>query len=280
MRSLNLKLQNSKLMITQLPPQSSDPIEHDHGDDYQISIPLSGTPFIDLNQKTNLLSPTLRTITSPGEKHLHFTADTESKILLINLNKHFVDEVVSSKFKNEITDIVFNRVETGSSEKFIKIADELIRKSLLLPEDDITIAELEWQLAETLLTLQTSSYSDKWKKEVVLNHHPVIKNLTAYIYENSALPISLEDLSKETNMSKYYLIRTFKEVMGITPGQFIIQVRLEKAVELLKNTNTDITTAGFQVGFGSLSTFERTFRKRFGMSISDYRKNYLLNTKK
>jgi AraC-like DNA-binding protein len=267
-------------MITHLPSHSSDPIEHDHGDDYQISIPLSGTPFIDLNKKTNLLTTNFRAITSPGEKHLHFTNDSESKILLINLNKHFVDEVVSSKFKNEITDIVFNRVETGSSEKFIKIADELIRKSLLLPADDLTIAELEWQLAETLLTLQTSSYSDQWKKEVVLNHYPVIKNLTSFIYEHTALPISLEDLSKESNMSKYYLIRTFKEVMGITPGQFIIQVRLEKAVELLKNTNIDITTAGFQVGFGSLSTFERTFRKRFGMSVSDYRKNYLLNTKK
>ncbi|WNB91154.1 AraC family transcriptional regulator [Bacillus sp. NEB1478] len=280
MRSLNLKLQHSKLMITHLSPLSSDPIEHDHGEDYQISIPLSGTPFIDLNQKTSPLNPNLRTITSPGEKHLHFTADSESKILLINLNKHFVDEVVSSKFKNEITDIVFNSVEKGSSEKFIKIADEIIRKSLLLPADDLTIAELEWQLAETLLTLQTSSYSEKWKKEVVLNHHPIIKNLTAFIYENSALPISLEDLSKETNMSKYYLIRTFKEVTGITPGQFITQVRLEKAIGLLRKTNIDITTVGFQVGFGSLSTFERTFRKRYGMSISVYRKNYLLNMKK
>jgi AraC-like DNA-binding protein len=259
-------------MITHLPSHSSDPMEHDHGDDYQISIPISGDPFIDLNQKTRHLNPNLRTITSPGETHIHFTGDSESKILLINLNKQFVDEVASAKLKSEVIDVSFESFNEGSSEKLLKIADEMIRKSLLLPADDIMINELEWQLAEALLTAQKNSYSEKWKREVVLNDHPLIRKITIYIYENSSLPITLEDLTKETNMSKYYLIRTFKEVMGCTPGQFITQVRLDKADELLRTTKLDITAIGFQVGFGSLSTFERSFKKRFGMSVTVYRK--------
>jgi AraC-like DNA-binding protein len=259
-------------MITHLSAYSSDPHEHDHGDEYQISIPLSGTPFIELNKNTSSIHQNIRTITSPGETHIHFTEETESKILLINVNKHFVDTVISSRMNGRIQETIFQSFGAGASEQLLKIANEIISKSLFLSENQIEIEELEWKLVDTLLTLQEGSHSEQWRKEVVLNDHPIIKKLTLYIYENSSHTLTLDELVNVTGMSKFYLIRTFKEVIGCTPGQFITRIRLEKAIELLKTTKLDITTIAYQVGFGSLSTFERTFKKQFGTTVSAYRK--------
>ena len=76
-----------------------------------------------------------------------------------------------------------------------------------------------------------------------------------------------------SNLSKFYLIRAFKEIMGCTPSHYVMNIRLEKAVELLLSTHLDITTICFEVGFGSLNTFEPAFKKRFeGCTISDFRK--------
>jgi AraC-like DNA-binding protein len=272
MRSLNLKLNHTKFMNTHLDSNSSDPVEHDHGEDYQITIPLLGAPFLDLNHKTNHLNKNRRMITSPGETHIHFTKDTESRILLINIDKNFVDAVISAKFNRDKFETTFRSHGEGSSEKLLKAAEVLIRRGLFLSKEGLDTEELEWELVEIFLTLHEGSHSEKWRKEVVLNHHPIIRNVIEYIYDNHASNISLDDLTKVSNISKFYLIRSFKEVTGFTPAQFLINVRLEKSLQLLQTTKWDITTIGFHAGFGSLSTFERSFKKRYGISISEFQK--------
>ena len=141
MRSLNLKLNNSKFMMTHLEPHSSDPVEHEHGEDYQITIPLSGTPRLVLDNKSNLLNKNTRILTAPGEKHIHYTEDTESRILLINIKKSFVDKVLLSRLRKETEELHFLNYAEGSSEKLVKIADEAIRHKLFHEEDSVRLEE-------------------------------------------------------------------------------------------------------------------------------------------
>ncbi|MGG1678094.1 hypothetical protein ACIFOT_20480 [Neobacillus sp. NRS-1170] len=159
MRYLRLKLDNTKFMMTHLAPHESDPLAHDHGDDYQITMPILGTPFLELEQKLNSLNKSNRIITIPGEKHFHFTGEEESRILLININRHFLDQVVSSRLNKEFGGIGFKHFGEGSSEKLIKIADDLIRLNLLGNSDPVRTEELEWELAETFLGIQKGSHS-------------------------------------------------------------------------------------------------------------------------
>ncbi|UZJ78541.1 helix-turn-helix domain-containing protein [Fictibacillus sp. KU28468] len=133
--------------------------------------------------------------------------------------------------------------------------------------------ELEWALADTLLSIQKGSHSEKWRKEITLNDQPLIKTVLSFIHEHYASELSLEELAKASRLSKYHFIRTFKEAAGCTPGQYVTKVRLERAIDLLRTTALDITTIGFAVGFGSLTTFERSFKKRYGCSVSHYRKS-------
>lgn len=261
-------------MMTHLPPHSSDPEEHGHGDDYQITIPISGTPFLELNKKSNLLNKNIRMITSPGEKHFHFTNEEDSRILLININKQLVDQVLSARLTKEVKEFDFRNYGEGQSEKLVKIADELVRTNLLFAPDTIRNEEVEWELAQTLLSIQEGSHSEQWRKEVTLNSYPLIKRVVQFIDENYQLDLTLDDLTRVSNLSKFYLIRTFKEVMGCTPAQYVSEKRLSQAVHLLLKTNFDITTICFEVGFGSLQTFERVFKRRFGVTVSGFRKKY------
>jgi AraC-like DNA-binding protein len=272
MRYLNLKLLNTKLMMKYLAPHSADPIIHDHGDDFQISLPITGSPFLELDHKASLLGKNSIIVTAPGEKHIHFSEEDESKILLINMNKDFLNKVVSSRLAQNITEVELLSYVEGSFEEIVKMADKIIREGLLKDIDPIKIEELEWELAEVLLTSLEGSHTKEWRSEVLLNQYPLIKNIVHYIHENYTKEIALEDLVRISGLSKFYLLRLFKETMGNTPSHYISIVRLKKAEELLLTTNASVTNICYEIGYGSLPSFERAFRKKYGVTITEFRK--------
>jgi len=261
-------------MLSRFDSYSSDPVEHDHGDDYQITVPLGGITFLDQNKVVNKVESSKHFLTFPGEKHFHFTEENKSRILLININKHFLDKVVSSKLNEHKNEIEFYNHIDFSSEKLIKTADEMIRINLFDNEQQTRTEELEWELVELFLSIQKGSHSELWEKEYLLNCNPFIKKVIGYMENHYSNDLSLDILADHCRISKFYLIKLFKEVLGCTPSQYLLGIRLEHAKHLLLNTNLDITRICFEVGFGSLNTFERVFKKRWGITISEFRKKY------
>lgn len=77
-------------------------------------------------------------------------------------------------------------------------------------------------------------------------------------------PPTLEDLGKKVGCSPFYLSRLFSQEAGMTIQQFIRQVRMERAAELLRSGRCNVTEAAFAVGYSSLSHFSTTFHETFG----------------
>jgi AraC-like DNA-binding protein len=71
--------------------------------------------------------------------------------------------------------------------------------------------------------------------------------------------------------SEAHFIRTFKQTFGETPHRYLQRRRLERAMALLRETDRPVTEICLEVGFTSLGTFSRTFRRILGMSPSSYR---------
>jgi AraC-like DNA-binding protein len=84
-------------------------------------------------------------------------------------------------------------------------------------------------------------------------------------------PITIEQLSHEVALSPYYLIRLFRRTYQQTPHQYLIQLRITRAKELLSDSDLSITEICADVGFESLGSFSALFSKIVGISPSAYR---------
>ncbi|MBD3240946.1 MAG: helix-turn-helix domain-containing protein, partial [Chitinivibrionales bacterium] len=82
---------------------------------------------------------------------------------------------------------------------------------------------------------------------------------------------SVEQMARESYMSVDHFIRLFARYMGVTPAEYKIRARLDKARALLKMTNYSITKIAQRLGYPDIHTFSRQFTKRMGMSPTAFR---------
>jgi AraC-like DNA-binding protein len=84
-------------------------------------------------------------------------------------------------------------------------------------------------------------------------------------------PLALADLAREAGMSAYHFLRTFRQVAGLPPHQYVLHTRLHRAAVRLRTSDEPISAIAFDAGFGDLSTFNRRFRRAMGCSPGAYR---------
>jgi len=83
---------------------------------------------------------------------------------------------------------------------------------------------------------------------------------------------TLEDLLNIAHMSRSNLMRVFRKATGQTPIEYLVRLRIQRAMELLRNTNLTITEIALEVGFNDSNYFTRQFRKITVLSPTNYRK--------
>jgi len=82
---------------------------------------------------------------------------------------------------------------------------------------------------------------------------------------------SLAALAREAAMSRYHFLRVFRQVIGMTPHQYVLRMRMHRAAVRLRLSDEPVSTIAFDAGFNDLSTFNRRFRRIMGASPSRYR---------
>ena len=100
---------------------------------------------------------------------------------------------------------------------------------------------------------------------------PVITRAKEYIQAHQAEDLSLSLVAKAVNTSTFYFCKMFKKVTGLNFTDYVSRVRIEKAKNLLLNPNLRISEIAYEVGFQSLTHFNRVFKKITGHSPSEYR---------
>jgi AraC-like DNA-binding protein len=100
---------------------------------------------------------------------------------------------------------------------------------------------------------------------------PVITRAKQYIKEHQAEDLSLGQVAKAVNTSSFYFCKMFKKVTGINFTDYISRLRIEQARNLLLNPNLRISEIAYEVGFQSLTHFNRVFKRIVGQSPTIYR---------
>ena len=90
-----------------------------------------------------------------------------------------------------------------------------------------------------------------------------------YIHDNIEEDISIDELSHVANMSKYHLIRLFRSQFGLPPHQYILNHRINKAREALKN-GVSATDVAHEFGFFDSSHLNRHFKRAYGVTPKQY----------
>ncbi|MES2601398.1 MAG: AraC family transcriptional regulator [Pseudomonadota bacterium] len=83
--------------------------------------------------------------------------------------------------------------------------------------------------------------------------------------------VDLETTAKAAGVSPFHFLRLFSNVLGVTPHQYLVRARLRHAARLLADDARSITSIAFDVGFGDLSNFVRTFHRAAGVSPRRFR---------
>ncbi len=132
-------------------------------------------------------------------------------------------------------------------------------------EEDAPVLERESRLLWVLSKL-IERYADPAEivRPIRLEHRAVAA-MVDYMHDNMTDTIKLEDLSKLTHLSKYYLISVFRDAMGLPPHAYLNQLRIDRAKSLLLGGSLPADAAA-QVGFADQAHLTRLFKRTIGVT--------------
>lgn len=230
--------------------------KHFH-DTYTIGITHDGI-FKSINsKKTNLAYKYSTRVINPGE--VHYGASDKWKYTNFYPNISLIEEIYE--------EIFFER-KIPLFEKHI-IQDiklyELIHKLFNAIYTNCEKMKIEIYLIDSLSYLLKNYTDASKKKEDLYFDKKIIHSSVEYIKDNIELNLSLDELAKNSNLSKYHFLRVFKKGIGVTPHHYIITQKVSKAKDLIIN-GEGLLNSALNVGFSDQSHFIRNFKKIYGYS--------------
>jgi AraC-like DNA-binding protein len=99
----------------------------------------------------------------------------------------------------------------------------------------------------------------------------LIREADAFIHLNYQHNISVEDMGRFLHLSPYHLIRIFKKYTGYSPHEYLNIVRINRAADLLCESDLRVHEVAEKVGFGSVNSFIRNFKKQKGVPPAKFR---------
>ncbi len=107
----------------------------------------------------------------------------------------------------------------------------------------------------------------------VFDYYPRLNRLRQYVEQSYSEPISLGKAASVAALESSYFSSYFHAKVGITFTEWLRQIRIRKALELMKAGDFSITHIAYEVGFGDLRTFERAFKQHTRMTPMEFKKS-------
>ncbi len=173
----------------------------------------------------------------------------------------FIDSKKIFYFIKSIIRISYEYCEDTSSKKIdipYLYVDNDILSQMLTSKDNIKKILLE--LKQALITLEEDND----------NNH-IIRSTKQFIQNNYSKKITIKEIADELNVSHPYLSSLFKKQTNISIKEYLLQVQMQKAKDLLKSTTELVSNIAIQVGYDNEYQFSKIFKQKTGMTPTQYR---------
>ncbi|MGL1894491.1 MAG: AraC family transcriptional regulator [Spirochaetaceae bacterium] len=193
------------------------------------------------------------------------------EVLGIILYPDIVEELFEFDLENYTYTVNFNLKQIEVDKLMINF-----RESINLLLDNPELADelmIKNKLKEFILLLTKSQRAPSQYDFLSAMFKPNNVHFKTTISHNIYSNLTIDEMSHLCHLSTSSYKRKFKEVFNETPQKYIVNKKIEKAAVLLKNSNLRVSEIAYEIGFDSLSTFNRNFVKTFNISPSNYRLN-------
>ena len=110
--------------------------------------------------------------------------------------------------------------------------------------------------------------------KTIVPTHPAVQKARDVLDEHYAQPWRLVDLGRLAGVSPNHLVQLFTRETGLSPHQYLIRQRLDRAKELLRHSDVPVTQLALDLGFSSSQHFAKTFKQLAGASAMEYRRRF------
>jgi AraC-like DNA-binding protein len=184
------------------------------------------------------------------------------------------DECLSFSFSPELVDGIGGKAEvwqTGCAPPLpeLMVLGELAQAATC-GRSDVGIDEVGHALASRFVEV-VSGRTQKPVRAMARDRRRAVET-ALWIDSHSHHAIELEDAAGEAGLSPFHFLRLFSNVLGVSPHQYLVRSRLRHAARLLADDDRPVTDVAYDVGFGDLSNFVRTFHRAAGVSPLRFRK--------
>lgn len=246
---------------------------HFHDSEFEILHILSGTGTMMIKDKLYSLSPNTIFFISGSDAHCSMP-DVPSSYMRnkINFSK---DLLMSTAAHFDCTQVVDKLFSAGGSAVKLSLGTSLeidkcfLRMSEIFQEkSDITALKLFTEIFSVMDAVLADS-----RKSV-----PYVKNkisdVIEYINKNIEKKLTLDIISQDTNISKYYLCHSFCDAVGMTVFEYIEFIRISRAKQLLTETDESVSCIASRTGYDSCAYFSKVFKNNENITPTEYRKKY------
>lgn len=211
-------------------------------------------------------------VRKPGQK-IYCSGKVDSILLTLDFSgkqnadnySRNVDGPIQSVFENYLISSLDPIIQPISEYTFIPIYSELLNVSF---SDEDAAKNL---IMELLYKLNAEQYRIQYVKNRVKEN--VTSQVLRYLKDNLSKEITLNDLAELVHLEKNYLVRIFKSAYGQSPISALISMRMERACDLVANTDIPITEIASLCGYSSPSYFTAEYKKHYGITPLAQRKN-------
>lgn len=240
-------------------------------ENYHVVLPTSTPPPSYFGSREYTIQANRMLVVNPQTEFFCKKAVQTNEYTSVAINKAYLMTVAGSMGFDR--DVVFSHIDNPAcvpvNEILQQLQWELDTYGVSSP---MVIDSIAVQLVAALLRNTDSNLRNAgiMGNELAKGHY--IEIAKEYIGEHYSSNITIDDICKEIYMTPYHFIRAFNRATGKTPHEFLLDVRLEKAKELLSDDSLSVTKIGQLCGFVNSAHFSAAFKKKFGLSPLQCRK--------